>query len=1148
MKPRVFLPLLFLFCCTPILVAGEKERAESPLGKNLTNDRFSVFLINSLLNYYGNNGIGSYNPFSANSGLEYPIGSGKEVTFEDGLIWGGFHKGRSIPNVGGSTYRSGLQAGKILIAGTLTTVPVADDPSLPKYRVFRVRPDIRPTSAFDQQLEALLQREEVALIGRYQSLTARSIYDQYVKDWNEWPAGDGAPYDDRDGNNTYDPAVDIPGVPGADQTLWYVANDMDSIRVSDHTGSPPIGLEMQKTIWGYRQPGALGNTIFICTKLINRSGAPVDSMYIGQWADGEVGDPDDDVVGCDTLLNLGFTYNGGSSDYVYGTSVPAMGFVLLSGPVIPGNGSDSAIVDLCFRKGLRSLPLGSFTMINHTSVEPYADPVLGPGGDAQFYCLLRARSPRACTFFIDPTTGQPSAFFGSGDPLSGRGWVDGEPYRRPADRRMLMSVGPFTFAEGDTQEIVMANLVAQGGDRLSSVLLLQDGAQQVLNAYRGLLRPWPSLDVSVRYVTASCAELSLRLDARRANPKSAAASVMRGDGSVLQELALFDDGAHRDSVAGDGVFGGTVQIPAEHGAVTIDVRTAGGNGTVMAYRNLARGVTIAGEVVLDDPLIFSENVYSDGKANPGENIRFGICLTNQSVFTLPGLRVFLPNTGGGNAMALPTLSAGATWQSEYNAEHPESYASLDVPTVLSRTIYPISCLIIDDSGNRWNDTLWFPASPSRYIPVQAYATHVAGRAEGNFAVRVIDRREVRDHQYLMRVFSPDSAGKPVTFTLQDSTEGRVVLERHELPDSLGHNIPLTDGFRLMKGIIYLYRGMYYYGTPVSPRLWTWLGSDSLALEGFDGAMGNALEHWPSGGVPFERLRNVLFRFAATDTGGRILNLSSPNASFAYRYLQNADRPAANPAFSPFITNPTAGYAYQDYSTMVPFAAFDQDTVPPRRLMVGYLENNVPAGSVNGRYWPPLEISSPYVSNTSADGAREWFFVFDVPYSTAPDPRMQVDISSQWTPMMWFGTPGRRGNQTVATEGAEFLIVAWHVPVTGDIWSFNPVTILGGLDETIPAVFQVFPNYPNPLNFRTTIKYALPFDARVIVRIYTILGQQVRLLADGNQLEGYRTLVWDGKNDQGVSVGSGVYLYRLEMLNTGERPLTLTHVGKMVLVR
>ena len=173
-----------------------EKKGSAGLEKTNSNDVYRPFLINNVFNYYGNNGDGSYNKFSTdNEGFEFFKGDGKHIIFEDGVVWGGYHKGRATAKVGGSVYRHGIQAGKILTNGTATTDPVADDASLAKYRIYRVRPDIKPTMSF-AELEAKITNEEVKFIGRYESYTAQDIYDQYVKDWNEWPAADGAPYTD----------------------------------------------------------------------------------------------------------------------------------------------------------------------------------------------------------------------------------------------------------------------------------------------------------------------------------------------------------------------------------------------------------------------------------------------------------------------------------------------------------------------------------------------------------------------------------------------------------------------------------------------------------------------------------------------------------------------------------------------------------------------------------------------------------------------------------------------------------------------------------------------------------------------------------------------------------------------------------------
>jgi len=83
-------------------------------------------------------------------------------------------------------------------------------------------------------------------------------------------------------------------------------------------------------------------------------------------------------------------------------------------------------------------------------------------------------------------------------------------------------------------------------------------------------------------------------------------------------------------------------------------------------------------------------------------------------------------------------------------------------------------------------------------------------------------------------------------------------------------------------------------------------------------------------------------------------------------------------------------------------------------------------------------------------------------------------------------------------------------------------------ERLPEVFKVYQNYPNPFNPSTTIKFDLPEDTRVSVVIYNILGNRVRTLVDNKMYRaGYHSLVWDGKDDNGNKVTSGIYIYRVQ---------------------
>jgi hypothetical protein len=511
MSKRILMKLLVgsivLILCVVMTrsYAGENVNRSKTQGleKTMTNDVYRNFMINNIFTYYSNGGDGSYNPNTLQSGFEFPKGSKKQCTFEDGIVWGGFHKGRADPKVGGSSYWRGLQAGAILTPGgpTEAEVPVADDATLAKYRVYMVRPDVTPKTAF-ADVQTRLQTD-ADLISRYSSITAKQLYDIYVQDWNEWPAKDGlpAPYKDVNKDGKYDPAVDIPGQPDADQTLYYVANDCNTTRVTGLYGSPTIGLEMHRTIWGYNLSGSLGNTVFESTLLINKSGAPLDSAFLVQWSDVDDGDAGDDYSGCDVPRSLGYTYNGKAVDLTYGVQVPAVGYTFFQGPIIStGNPVDSAVFRLKYRHGYKNMGMTTFVFFINGNAT-YVDPDRGTGGDIQWYRLMNGLISSSGSPFINPITNEPTKFTLDGDPVSGTGWIDGTYGLIPGDRRQCSVTGPFTLANGDTQEVVVAHVVGLGSDRISSVAVLRWYSDLAQTAYNNLFNipfppPTPKPDVA----------------------------------------------------------------------------------------------------------------------------------------------------------------------------------------------------------------------------------------------------------------------------------------------------------------------------------------------------------------------------------------------------------------------------------------------------------------------------------------------------------------------------------------------------------------------------------------------------------------------------------------------------------------------------
>ncbi len=266
-----------------------------------------------------------------------------------------------------------------------------------------------------------------------------------AEDYNNWPGpvgDDGTPWINEI---------------GADQMTYAVYNDGDpALHTNDAGATDPIGMEVHQTTFAYNVSGPLGKVIFMQFEFIYNPGAVglpeqnLEQAYVSLWADPDLGGAGDDYVGCVPEIGLGYCYNATNSDNAYGTAPPAVGFDFFQGPVNsygiewpPGSGETPA-----------TLPMTSFNKyINGTD----------PHSWLETYNYMRGLNADG-TPLDNGTT-----FFHPGDPVSGSGDIDSD----PADRRYMLSAGPFSMAPGDTNTVVAAVVAADGANRLSSITYLK---------------------------------------------------------------------------------------------------------------------------------------------------------------------------------------------------------------------------------------------------------------------------------------------------------------------------------------------------------------------------------------------------------------------------------------------------------------------------------------------------------------------------------------------------------------------------------------------------------------------------------------------------------------------------------------------------
>ncbi len=431
------------------------ESKSNRLAKVNKNDDNAYIAVNECFMWIGNNGMGSHNPISDDSGFYWPGGENATIPaiFADGLIWGA-KVGREI-RVNGATYRYGLQAGKILDNGE------PDSPENSRYRIYKIRKG-------------------------WESLPDGEQKSDFETDYNEWPVEDGAPWVDLDGDGVFTRGVDEPHFVG-DEVLWCVSNDMDPSRSTFTYGTLPMGLEQHTLVFAFQRTGDLGDMVFKKYTIINKGSTTLREMYLSYWSDTDMGNAGDDYTGCDTLLSLGYTWNGDNDDEdFYGPNPPSVGYDFFQGPIIPYDASnpqiqrfnlpDSAKFGGRWIQGMTNLPMTGFTFYENVTGTIYEDPELGTAnGSIQFYNYMTGKLWNGDPF-VDPNTQLEVDIILAGDPVAGTGWYEGEGWPggpTPNDRRHVMNSGPFTMAPGDTQEVVVGILIGRGTDNINSITELK---------------------------------------------------------------------------------------------------------------------------------------------------------------------------------------------------------------------------------------------------------------------------------------------------------------------------------------------------------------------------------------------------------------------------------------------------------------------------------------------------------------------------------------------------------------------------------------------------------------------------------------------------------------------------------------------------
>jgi hypothetical protein len=325
---------------------------------------------------------------------------------------------------------------------------------------------------------------------RFRCYKVRHSDNMYTNpDWINWAymVPFGAPFVDVNHNGVYEYSIDTPGVRGASETIFICITDgfpeEHKIGEGFGGGTAPVFAETHLTAWGYDNPG-LEDIQFIKFDVINKCKKTWDSVYFAITSDPNLGNPNDDYIGCDTIRKLGYCYNAANYDSVYGYNPPSAGIMWLN----------------CSSRN--NVRMNSFTYCNldYNSL-PICEQI--PAGDplGAYVMLQGLKNDR--TPWVIPNTNLPQTtkYCYSGDPESGQGWTEYTGQIRncgglltgeyvspvpPGDRFFILSASTLNHKLNylDTAKIVIAQLIARGTGNKNSVTKLKqlsDIAQQLCN-------------------------------------------------------------------------------------------------------------------------------------------------------------------------------------------------------------------------------------------------------------------------------------------------------------------------------------------------------------------------------------------------------------------------------------------------------------------------------------------------------------------------------------------------------------------------------------------------------------------------------------------------------------------------------------------
>ena len=1023
---------------------------------------------------------------------------------------------------------------------------------------------------------------------------------EFAQSWQEWKQAVelGAEFYDGDGDGVYNPVdlnnngkwdrdEDRPDLLG-DETAWCVYHDGVNPALRAYNDVDPQGIEIRQTVFAFASKGVTGNMIFIRYNIVNTGlvSDVIDSVYFGVWADPDLGDAYDDLVGCDVSLNSGFVYNEGP-DNVFLANPPCFLIDFFQGPVsyIPGvtftdvNGDglyDDGIdtpIDTAYNvrgqaRGIEIFPgaknLGLSSFVHYQQSDPFlGDP--NTRFEARNYMLGRARlgdELDPCSWGLGAVVGGvdcstiDNKFWYSGDPVTNVGWIN----TTPTDQRQMSNIGPFQLVKDKPVNIIAAYVIGRGTDALSSITLAKTNditAQIIFDSNF----PSPPPPPPVPYTVETGANfIDITIETPTALTYNAIDTVL----DIDRRIQGFYFTAYRTNVKAGAVAG--VDNVEELSYYSLD------NQIKAIYRIASNG---GQDLVI--PLVPDENLLDSTLYADPESGRIRMRITKEPFTGLPlikGKEYYFTITQFALNHKVVVERLTETYGPEGNYFDPTGSGLEEFETA----IIPVT----------FGKDLYNPSQPN------GLASQLTGASAGAVAFLPVNLAELTGDDYSVEFFKDSLAPWNEIYSpyyrLRNDTKGTIVFDSSKAYgfDTTSYSGTVNEGF-----VVRVKPTNTVIGAP------TYTTSDTIWYSRF--SFDNGLGIWHVGGdvvsgddVPTgpvapsviglpaqsnvltaDRLRTVEIRFGDQGKAYRYLNgyigtVASRKTSF--RYAGGLYPGAIG------ITNPSVladigqlGVGYVD----VPFTVWvkDEKYGEEKQLACGFIERRSTLNGIPDGVWDP---------DTAISRTIEYIAVFDAPYDPTgsqfeytgggfgtdtvwADPMRGYTIPASFTGATeeqrkiaaspWFNAMYVIGLQKHTygkfyTTGDILTIPLTEYPYTSmDKFTFS--TKMGALSsDEKRALFDKVNVYPNPLyayNPATSFSGGNPDEPwvtfsnlpeEVNIKIYSLSGTLIRTLttADKQVTSTMPFVNWNLQNEDGLRVASGMYLAIVSSPGYGEKVL------------